>query len=290
MSQHWLQRLDDLEQQQQLLFLEFQQRQQQLFTETQALREEVSHHCLATIANLAKQALVSAERASGSTVQLDTIMRLLSEPRASSRIAAYDFLRTLHIEQKEQCAKGRALLILRDLVVITVVYGQGAMNPQKLKIVLDQALQKGCGRHELDPVEQSQLTMAYDKVIGLGSMNLEAFAAKLRSPKMYGEDISQEQVEQLFVVYHACWRASPSYISINKGGGRMPAKRRSAASSSATMAEPQFAEPEFLRAWDEDHHMSAQAPPIGEPWWICVGQGAHLAEQEEQEEDMTESF
>ena len=158
-------------------------------------------------------------------------------------MAAYDFLRTQHracplCRAMEPCHKGRALRILRDLVVITVVYGQGAMNPQKLKIVLDQALQKGCGRHELDPVEQSQLTLAYYKVIGLGSMNLEAFAAKLRSPKMYGEDISQEQVEQLFVVYHACWRASPSYISINKGGGRMPAKRRSAFSSSATMAEP----------------------------------------------------
>ena len=126
MSQHWMQRLDDLEQQQSLLFLEFQQRQQQLFTETQAFREEVSHQCLATIANLAKQAFVSAERASGSIWHLDPMLQLLSEPQASSLMRVHDWLRSFPIEHKEH---SRALLILRDFLVITLAYGKGTMSP-----------------------------------------------------------------------------------------------------------------------------------------------------------------
>ena len=75
---------------------------------------------------------------------------------------------------------GCALLILRDLVVLTASIGKGPMNQLLLKNTLEDALRQGCNRADLDKVVQSQLTLAFNKVISLGRTR-EGFDAKVDS-------------------------------------------------------------------------------------------------------------
>lgn len=176
--------------------------------------------CLGTVAELSQQALRKVESSAAERDQLQRIQQQIQEPCESSRMAAYDSLRTMHkdcqlCKNKEACAKGRALLIMRDLVVLTVSIGKGPMSPLTLKTALEDALRQGCGRFDLDKVEQSQLTLAFNKVISLGRTR-EGFDAKVRSANMYGPELTEEEVQQLFLVYNACARASPQYVSKNK--------------------------------------------------------------------------
>ena len=113
------------------------------------------------------------------------------------------------------------------------------MSPELVQQVLEEALQQGCGRPQLDSVEQSQLTLAFHKVISLGGMSIEKFEEQVRSPTMFGPDITKPEVEHLFVLYTSCWRASPEYMSKNKQSGKHK-KRSAPASSSTSMAEPPF--------------------------------------------------
>ena len=138
---------------------------------------------------------------------------------------------------------GRALLIMRDLVVLTVSLGKGEMNPETLKTALEDA--QGCGRNGLDKVELSQLTLAFSKSLTLGQSR-DGFDAKVRSANMFGSEISEEQVQHLWMVYNACARASPQYLSKNKASRkhtkrsaspqRQLAVAASAASASAASA------------------------------------------------------
>ena len=198
------------------------QKKLQIDTEMQALRQELTVVCLGTVADLAHRALhrvesvVAAERE-----QLQRMQQQVMEPLESSRMAAYDSLRTMHkdcqlCKNKEACAKGRALLIMRDLLVLTVAFGRGPMSPSMLKEALGEALSEGCGRSDLNKVEQSQLTLAFNKVIALGRSSREDFDAKIGAANLYGPGLTAEEKRELFLVYSACARASPLYVSKNK--------------------------------------------------------------------------
>ena len=233
------------------LVADMEQKKRQIDTEMQALRQEVTVMCLGTVADLAQQALRKVESvAPAERDQLQRIQQQVQEPLESSRMAAYDSLRTMHkdcqlCKNKEACAKGRALLIMRDLVVLTVAIGKGPMSPSKLKTALEEALRQGCGRFDLDKVEQSQLTLAFNKVISLGCTR-EGFGATVRSANMYGPELTNEEVQQLFLVYNACARASPQYISKNKETRNWKHRKRSASphrelAGSASTASPSIA-------------------------------------------------
>ena len=120
---------------------------------------------------------------------------------------------------------GRALVIIRDLVVLTVSVGKGPMSPQTLKTALEDA--QGCGPDGLDKVVLSQLTLAFWKVLNLGQSR-DGFDAKVRSANMFGSEISEEQVQHLWMVYSACARASPQYLSKNKASRKWSHTKRSA--------------------------------------------------------------
>ena len=227
------------------------QKKRQIDTEMQALRQEVTVMCLGTVADLVQQALRRVVGvAPGERDQLQRIQQLVQEPCESSRMAAYDALRTMHkdcqpCKNKEACAKGRALLIMRDLVVLTAAIGKGPVTPGTLKTALEEALRQGCGRFDLDKAELSQLALAFNKVIRLGSTR-EGFDEKVRSANMYGLDLSDEEVQQLFLVYNACARASPQYISKNKETRNGKHRKRSASphrelAGSASTASPSIA-------------------------------------------------
>ena len=92
------------------------------------------------------------------------------------------------------------------------------------------------------------MTLAFNKVVSIGGMGIEKFEVKVRSPTMFGPDITKPEVEHLLVLYISCWRASPEYMSKNKESGKHK-KRNAPASSSTTMVESQF-----LHGWDQDEH------------------------------------
>ena len=220
-------RLDVLDADMDRLLAEVEHKRQRLAAETQALRLPLTMLCLETVAELAQQAL---RKSSCSAAEQHQIQQQLQEPCESSRMAAYHCLRRLHqdcpqCKPKEPCAKGRALLIMRDLVVLTVSLGKGEMNPETLKTALEDA--QGCGRNGLDKVELSQLTLAFSKVLSFGQSR-DGFDAKVRSANMFGSEISEEQVQHLWMVYSACARASPQYLSKNKASRRRSSTKRSA--------------------------------------------------------------
>ena len=176
--------------------------------------------CLGTVEDLALQAHRKVENVTWERRQ--RIQQQVEEPCGSSRFAAYDSLRTVHkgcelCMRKEACALGWALLIMRDLLVLTVAIEQkGPMTPETLKTALNEALRQGCPfRFDMDKTEQAQLALAFHKVIDLGRTR-EGFDEKVRSPHMYGHDVTVEEVEQLFLEYNLCARASPHYLSKTK--------------------------------------------------------------------------
>ena len=109
--------------------LDMEQTKQHFDTEMQDLRQEITVMCLGTVADLALQALRKVENvALAQRERLQRIQQQVEEPCGSSRMAAYDSLRTMHKDcelcrRKEACAMGQALLIMRDLVVLTVSIG-----------------------------------------------------------------------------------------------------------------------------------------------------------------------
>ena len=139
----------------------------------QALRQEVIVLCLGTVAELVQQALRNIQRAPGEMEQLQIIEEQTQEPSDASRMAAYQSLRFMHVDcsvckhnaqEKERghnvpevCATNRALLLMRDLLLLTMCLGKEHQTNQRLKTALQDALLRGCGRTEMDPVEQWQL-------------------------------------------------------------------------------------------------------------------------------------
>ena len=79
------------------------------------------------------QPLAGSERTAASDDhrgRLRAICQRVQEPEQGSRMAAYDSLSRIHkdcsyCKPKEPCAMGRALIIIRDLLVMTVMTGRG---------------------------------------------------------------------------------------------------------------------------------------------------------------------
>ena len=200
--------------------------------ESVALPRPEPKTCLGTLKDLALQALRDAENVTWAC--RNRIEEQVEYPCGSSRCAAYESLRTMHkdcelCQRGEACALGRALLIVRDLLVLTVAMGKGPMTTDTLVTALNEAMRLGCGR-DMDEKEQSQLCLAFNKVISLGHTR-EGFEAKACRPNMYGHIVAVEDVEQLFLEYNSVARASPDYISNNKQSRRH--KKRSASPAAA---------------------------------------------------------
>ena len=70
--------------------------------------------------------------------------------------------------------------------------------------------------HGLDPVASSQLTLAFNKVLKLGSKTRAEFFAEAKSDDMYGPELTDEVMDQLFLVYKTCALTSPDYKSKSK--------------------------------------------------------------------------
>ena len=218
--QEFQDRLDMLEDELAGLVADVEKKHRRIAAEAQALRLPLTVLCLGTVAELAQQAVHKLESSAAERDQFQRIQQQLQEPCESTRMAAYACLRRMHkdcplCKRQEECAEGRALRIMRDLVVLTVSVGKGELNLEKLKTAIGDALRQGCGRDDLDQVDQSELTFAFAKALSLGRSR-DGFDAKVRSANMFGPEISEEEVQQLFLVYNACARASPHYVSKNK--------------------------------------------------------------------------
>ena len=106
------------------------------------------------------------------------------------------------------------MCILRDIFLIAVTIGKGTMNHLLLKGLLDVAMIDSCNR-EMDKIERSQLTLSFMKVLALGRTRL-GFDEAMRDPKLYGDNLTDQQVDALFLAYNSCAQASPAYKSKNK--------------------------------------------------------------------------
>ena len=197
-----------------------------LEAEASSLRQHMTIMCLSTVVDLTHAALEKAKLVTSSEEKLELLHRIqqnlrgTEEPRASSTMAAYDMLRCLHMEchscgSQVRCPIASALLILRDLVVLTVSIGHGPLDPKKLKALLAEALWNGCRRDVLDKVECSQLTLAYSKVLTLGRTRV-GLEEKVRSIHMHGPHLTDEEVDHIFIVYNTCSLETPDYQSKNK--------------------------------------------------------------------------
>ena len=195
--------------------------------EQSALRQQLDSICLAQVVELAMRALKEAQR---NTSDADLLQHLRSvgqktqEPLGSSRMAGYDTLRSIHkgcvvCKPKQPCSIARAVVMLRDLLILTICTGHGPWDNDSLKVALEDALAQGCNRQGLDKVEHSQLTLAFNKVLSLGK-NRAGFDERVLSPNAYGPNLSQEEVNRLFVAYSGCWRTAPNHISKNKAAGK----------------------------------------------------------------------
>ena len=213
--------------------------------ETRALRICLSG--LSCVAELAQHALREAERTAsvGDRRHLHDIRQRVQEPEQGSRMAAYDSLSRIHkdcsyCKPKEPCAMGRALIIIRDLLVMTVCTGRGPWNNRLLVGALQEALMSGCNRDRLNKAQQSQLTLALNKVISLGKTR-EGFDEKVRSNSMYGPLLrTDEAVDKLFKAYSNCSSSSPHHISKNsKNRTRGQRAMAVAPESSADEKDPQ---------------------------------------------------
>ena len=206
----------------------------------QALRQDMLGICLTTVADLAEESVRAVEPTDPQERdRLWVVLQQLREPDEVPRMAAYMSLLSLHKDYppckvKAACPKGRALLITRDLLLLTVALGKGPLTNQTLKVLLDEAVEKACGRDQMDKVEQSQLSLCFFKVISLGRKR-EGFADKVRNPNMFGPNVTAEQVDQLFLVYNAVARASPDYVSKNKESRKH--RQRSASPSRRACAD-----------------------------------------------------
>ena len=144
-----------------------QQKKLEMLDGMQALRQVMLGICLSTVADLAQQSLRNVEPADpAERDRLQTILQHLKEPDEVPRMAAYESLRSLHkdcplCKVKAACPKGRAHLITRDLLLLTVALGRDPLTNQTLKVLLDEAVEKACGRDQMGKVEQSQLTLCF---------------------------------------------------------------------------------------------------------------------------------
>ena len=128
---------------------------QRLQADAAALRQQMITMSLATVADLVHGAIQSAilfHPAPAIKQQLRMIQQQVMEPSEASRMAAYDALRVLHLEcphcaPKVTCPIGRALIVSRDLLVLTISIGKGPMTHQILKDALEDALRSGCHHH-----------------------------------------------------------------------------------------------------------------------------------------------
>ena len=87
---------------------------------------------------------------------------------------------------------------------------------------------EGCNHDALNRVEQSRLTLSFNKCREHGELSREDFGDKMRATNMYGPDITDDDVEALFIVYSIMLQTSPNHVSKNKvkQSGK-PRKRKS---------------------------------------------------------------
>ena len=85
--------------------------------------------------------------------------------------------------KQDACLFNTAVLLLRDLVVLTVALDQGPLTPETLKKALEDALRHGCqDRSTLADEERSQLNQAFCKVVAWGKEVRVVFDAKIQDP------------------------------------------------------------------------------------------------------------
>ena len=113
-----------------------------IMVEINALRRQMLETCLGTVSDLAQEALRRAENNETGQAERNKLRQIrqgAQEPQSSSRILAYDELRCMHKERHqekvceecgpvEKCHMNRALVILRDLPILTVCSNRGPMG------------------------------------------------------------------------------------------------------------------------------------------------------------------
>ena len=198
---------------------------QEMSATADTMRQDLSTHSLATVAEHVCQSLRSAAghaRHPQRRAWLRTLQELVREPQEWRRMCAYEQL-SAHDAQHKNTLEGtcsylaRALLLLRDLLVLTICIGRAPITREGLVSACGDAMLKGCGRAVLSYTEQSQLCLAWSKVVELGRVtSREVFERRVRSPTMYGPAISSEVVDMLLVVYNTAARTSPEYQSLHQ--------------------------------------------------------------------------
>ena len=109
--------------------------------------------------------------------------------------------------------------------MLTVALGRSEWDREELITALKGALSRGCGREDFSQDELSQLIQGWVKVLRNGQGPREHFDATMRSPRMYGSDLTAEAADHLHFVYSTAYRSAPTYLE-NRERDKIRRKRK----------------------------------------------------------------
>lgn len=219
----------------------FEREKQKFFDELRELRQRISNGGLNCIADILQRTLrlASAEpdRPKEDTDRLREVRQRLQNPLESSLLAwAYAELRSI-VKDSDHCK--RAQRTLRDLFVLTTTTQSawsGPWNNDLLEKEMADAFARGCNWPKMENKEMSQLVLAFNKILVLGKSR-EGFSEKVRSEGMYGPELTDDEVENLFRAFSDCALKSPHYVSKKVATGRARTKGHKAATAAAASGD-----------------------------------------------------
>ena len=160
-------------------------------------------------------------------------------PKALDRVPAFTKLRLLHESRCPKCQWRRALptgeglsesppcrmkaviLLARDLVVLSLLQEYVCSTATGLKVVYDKIAEGGTKWHILADGDRSLLSHAFQKIGTLGAKPYQEFAEEIRRETMFGPQIDDAEVEQVFLLYTDCSANHPYYRSKPKKRGNV---------------------------------------------------------------------
>ena len=163
-----------------------------------------------------------------------TLQQDIQGPSALDRVPAFTKLRRLHEgrctvcqefkqtpglfdpHRSPACRVKSAILLSRDLIVLSMLQDHTNLTLSYLKKVYNSMGEGGTPWHILCDGDRSVLTQSFVKILDLGSLTLKEFGEKILEPHMCGPNTSDEEVEQLYLLYADCSAVHPYFAGVRK--------------------------------------------------------------------------
>ena len=184
------------------------------------------------------------------------------------------------------CEVMRALLLIRDLVMLALVDGRHGLTYKPLMEIFE-SVGRGSSRwQKLENEDKAQLSQAMRKIVQLGATTFDEFVERISVPTMFGPGLSDEQQTTLYAMYSTCSKDHPRYKSSNNSKGKVRGNSKAnkearfedaakAAGSSKDYLKIDCGELSCLSDYhpeaDDENDQSNDEPQNDEPKKICIG-------------------